>query len=643
MPDQVRHDGFGYLVDSLISSVSHAFLANMSNPSDHTNIKEHLSRIPSGPGVYLLKDVEDTIIYVGKAAQLKKRLSSYFSETKRPDAKLKALVRRVSDFEVILVGSEKEALILESNLIKKHRPRYNVVLKDDKRYPCLRINTRHPYPKISIVRKIRKDGTLYFGPFTSAGAVRQSLKIVNKTFKLRKCSDREFKQRTRPCLHYQMKQCLAPCCRHVDKNIYQELIQEVVLFLNGRAPDLMKQIRKDMIRQAESQQYEKAAELRDKLFAIEKTLEKQLSVSTDMKDRDVIALWTASGDIMISMLYIRGGFLLGIRQFPFEKMLLPEADVLSEFMRQFYDQAHSIPPEILVSHHPEDAEIISDMLADTRGAKVTLHRPQRGEKTRLVQMATKNAEIGLVELQAANTADMALMILLKKRLKMDRLPQRIECFDNSNLSGSASVSSMVVFEKGRPQKTAYRRYRLAESGMPDDYAAMAEVLGRRYGKKKKREPLPDLLVVDGGKGQLNIAADIIDVLGLAGRFEIIGIAKKDEKKGEVRDKIYQLRRANAVSFGRDLDALHLLQRIRDEAHRFAIQYHRKLRHRKTLHSVLDDIYGVGPKKKAMLLKRFGSVTSIRTAGLDVLAGLPGMNYKLAQALKDGLGDEGIGK
>ena len=606
-------------------------------PSTISDIRKQLSRTPSGPGVYLFKDMEGKVNYVGKAAQLKKRLASYFSKSHRTDTKISVLVSRVATYDIILVGSEKEALILESNLIKKYNTRYNVTLEDDKRYPCMRINTRHSYPKISIVRKIRKDGTLFFGPFTSAGAVRQSLKIVSRTFKLRKCSDREFSQRTRPCLHYQMRRCLAPCCMDVDKETYGALIQEVVLFLNGRTPDLIMKIKKEMNQQAELEQYEKAAELRDKLFALEKTLEKQLSVSTDLKDRDVIALVTSSDHAMIVMLYVRNGFLLGKRQFVFEKILATEEDILAGFLRQFYEQAYMIPPEILVSHCLEDVEIIEGILKEFRDGKVKIHRPQRGEKRRLVLMALENAENGLRESLASNAADMALLTRLKKRLNMERLPRRIECFDNSHIFGRASVSGMVVFEKNRPKRAAYRTYRLTTAGMNDDYAAMAEVLGRRYGKTGSRDPLPDLLVVDGGKGQLNIAGDIINMLGLNKSFEIVGIAKKDEKKGEVRDKIYQMGRANPVSFGRDLDGLLLLQKIRDEAHRFAIQYHRKVRGKQAMHSTLDDIYGVGPKRKAMLLKHFGSVESVRAADLEALAVLPGMNHRVAQALKDGLG------
>ncbi len=608
----------------------------MDNQKSASEIQKQLSRTPSGPGVYLFKDIQGKIIYVGKAGQLKKRLASYFTKNKRADTKINVLVSKVAAFDVILVGSEKEALILESNLIKKYRPRYNVILKDDKRYPCLRINTRHAYPRISIVRKIRKDGTLFFGPFTSAGAVRQSLKIVNRTFKLRKCSDREFSQRTRPCLHYQMRRCLAPCCMDVDKKTYGALIQEVVLFLNGRTPHLIMKIKKEMNQQANLERYEKAAELRDKIFALEKTLEKQISISADLKDRDVLALATSSDHAMITMLYVRGGFLLGKRQFVFEKVLAGEAEMLAGFLRQFYEQAHMIPPEILVSHDLEDAEIIEGILKESRGGKVTIHRPQRGEKRHLSLMAMENAENGLREALASNAADMALLIRLKKRLNMKRLPKRIECFDNSHLFGQASVSGMVVFENGRPKKESYRTYRLKTAAMHDDYAAMAEVLGRRYGGSEGHDPLPDLLVVDGGKGQLNIAGDILNMLGLSNTIEIIGIAKRDEKKDEARDKIYQMGRANPVAFGRDLDGLLLLQQIRDEAHRFALQYHRKLRGKKAMRSTLDDIYGIGPKRKAMLLKHFGTVESVEMADLGVLAALPGMNPKIAKALKEGL-------
>ena len=611
----------------------------MSTPSIIPKLKGRLSQIPSEPGVYLFRDAENTVIYVGKAAQLKKRLSSYFSDKKQADAKLSALLQRIHDFEIIIAGSEKEALVLESNLIKKHRPRYNVVLKDDKRYLCLRINTRHPYPKLSLVRKIKKDGTLYFGPFTSAGAVRQSIKVVNKTFKLRKCSDREFNQRTRPCLHFQMNQCLAPCCQKVDQEKYQAMIQEVILFLNGRAPDLVKRIRSEMIRQAENQHFEKAAELRDKLFAIEMTLEKQRSVSTDMKDRDVIGLWTDSGNVMITMLYIRGGLLLGKRQFPFESVWDPQSEIMSGFMRQFYERTHSIPPEILVSHTPEDIEIIRSDLVQSRGSRVVIHQPQRGEKRQLVHMALENAEIGLGEWQAANARDMALLRGLKRRLKMNRLPQHIECFDNSHLFGKDAVSAMVVFEVAQPKKNAYRTYRLRTPVRQDDYAAMAEVLERRYGQKEKRHPLPDLLIIDGGKGQLNIAADIISGLGLKGLFEIVGIAKKDEKKGETRDKIYQLNRVNAVAFGPHVEELFLLQRIRDEAHRFAIRFHRKRRSRSGLQSILDDIPGVGPKRKTLLLRHFGGIESIRSADEGMLATLPGMNRHVARAVKEHLTKE----
>jgi excinuclease ABC subunit C len=584
-----------------------------------------------------MKDHKGTVIYVGKAAQLKKRLSSYFSSARQADTKTKALIANIASFEVIITGSEKEALILESNLIKRHKPRYNVELKDDKRYPCLRVGTRHPYPKLAIVRQMKKDGAVYFGPYASAGAVRQTAKIVDKTFKLRKCSDREFKGRLRPCLHHQMHRCLAPCCLDVSQKAYQRQLREVILFLNGRTPKLIKKIRMEMIQEAERQNYEKAAALRDKLFALEKTLQKQIVVSADLKDRDVIAFFASEEHALVTMLYVRGGFLLGKRHFRFNKFLSTEAETVGMFMRQFYDESHFIPKEILVSHYPEDATLMEEVLGNIKGSRVRILFPQRGPKRGLLNMAQDNAKTGIQELLESEAYEMDLMTRLAERLNLGRFPERIECFDNSNIFGSASVSGMVVFVMGKPQKQSYRKYHIKTVDLGDDYAIMAEVLKRRYRVGDKKAPLPDLLIVDGGKGQLNIAASIIEELGLDGAFDLIGIAKKDEKKGEAWDKIYQKGRSNPVSFGRDKDPLRFLERVRDEAHRFALAFHRQQRGKAFLHSVLDDIPGIGKKRKKILLKHFASIQQIRDATLKELASLPGMNRKVSAALKAKLG------
>ena len=604
--------------------------------SPHTAILDKLANVPSGPGVYLMKNTAGNVIYVGKAAGLKKRLLSYFSKAEHGDPKTEALVQQIASFDIILSASEKEALILESNLIKRYRPRYNVILKDDKRYPCLRLNSTHPYPNFTIVRKIKKDGARYFGPFASAGAVRQSLKILNKTFKLRKCKDRDFKQRTRPCLHYQMQWCWAPCCKHVERARYNAQVKEAVLFLNGRTPDLIKKIKKEMVIEAGRQHFEKAAVLRDKIFALEKTLEKQMAISPDMKDRDVIALAASETHSVITILYIRNGFLLGTRHFSFIKTMSSPIESMGTFIRQYYEKAHFIPKEILVSHDPDDKALMMELLGQTKGSKVDILLPKKGEKRRLIHMAVENAENRLKEEMESSAAEMNLLTRLKNRLELNRIPERIECFDNSHLLGKAPVSAMVVFERGQPAKKFYRTYRIKTAPVNDDYASMTEVLERRYGDVTKHAPLPDLVIVDGGKGQLNIARHVLKTMGLDGIVEAVGIAKKDKRKGEMQDKIYLENRANPVTFGREKDLLLFLQRIRDEAHRFAVTFHRKQRKKEFIHSELDDIPGIGPKRKTALLKHFGDIHHIREASLAELSAVSGMDRTVSKTLKNAL-------
>jgi excinuclease ABC subunit C len=613
---------------------------NTSSPikKDISNsaILQKISGVPNEPGVYLMKDKTKHVIYVGKAAGLKKRLQSYFSKTAYVDPKTEILVQQITSFEIILTASEKEALILESNLIKRHKPRYNVILKDDKRYPCLRLDVRHPYPNFRIVRKIKKDGARYFGPFASAGAVRQSLKLVDKTFKLRKCTNREFKQRTRPCLHFQMQWCWGPCCLPVTEERYQDQVKEVILFLNGRTPDLIKKIKQEMAHEAEQQNFEKAAVLRDKVFALEKTLEKQMAISPDLKDRDVAALAASETHSIITVLYIRGGFLLGMRHFSFAKAMSSDDETLGIFIRQYYEKAHFIPKEILVSHDPEDKMLIMELLGQMKGSAVKILYPRRGEKRRLIRIALENAENRLKEEMEFSAVEMNLLTRLKERLKLVHLPERIECVDNSHLFGKAPVSAVVVFDRGKPQKRAYRTFKIKTANLNDDYGSMAEVLTRRYADITKHGPLPDLLMVDGGKGQLNIALGVLKTLGLEQRIETIGIAKKDEKKGETQDKIYLKKRANPVSFGREQHLLLFLQKIRDEAHRFVIAFHRKQMRKSFIHSALDDIPGIGKKRKTELLRHFGDIQNIREASLEDLAALPGMNRQVARILQDAL-------
>ena len=630
---------------------------------------DQLARVTSQPGVYLMRNRRGRVIYVGKALNLKKRLTSYFKEQGQADFKTAALVSNIKAFETVITRTEKEALILESNLIKLHRPRYNIELKDDKRYPSLRLDLTHPYPNLAIVRKIRKDGARYFGPYSSAKAVRQTLRVIHRTFKLRKCHSKAFQNRSRPCLYYQMGLCHAPCCLDVSHTIYDQVVNEVILFLKGRTPQLIQQIKKEMLLAAEAQEFERAAVLRDKMFALQKTLEKQVAVTTDFVDRDVLGMSREGAYTVLTVLFIRGGFWLGTRHFEFENTLSTDPEIISSFILQYYEKDHTIPKELLITAELEELPLLEEWLWEIKGTKVHILHPQRGKKRYLVNMATENARNHLQELLAVKTADADLLARLQERLRLADLPTRIECFDNSNISGTNPVASMVVFEKGRPKSAAYRRFRIKNVPEQDDYAYMAEVLSRRFkktgaenkgaenkgaenngaknkelekkGSEKKEqgfENYPDLLMVDGGKGQLNIALAVLQEQGLAKTFAVVGIAKKDERRFETEDKIFKPGRANPINFGRDHDLLLFLQRIRDEAHRFAITYHRKRRSKTALTSKLDGIPGIGPQRKKILLKHFGSIKKIGAASVEEVAALPGLNMAVAEAVTKALAE-----
>jgi excinuclease ABC subunit C len=599
-----------------------------------TGLQHKVSAASSGPGVYLMKDADGKVIYVGKARNLKKRLSAYFGDTDQMSMKTQILVKKISVFETIVTGTEKEALILESNLIKRFRPRYNVILKDDKRYPSLRLDIKSPYPNLCIVRKTENDGALYFGPFASSQAVRETLKILYQTFKLRRCKTKNFKNRTRPCLNYQMGFCLAPCCLEVNKAEYNEMIKEAVLFLKGRTPELIQKIKRNMMVAAKARDYEKAAVLRDKMFALEKTLEKQVSITTDFRDRDVIGIARSDEVSLIILLFVRGGYLLGTRHFSFAETMSTDSEMIGTFIGQYYEKAHFVPQEVLVPVLPEDATVLEEWLKNIKGTKVNIVQPKRSEKMRLIEMANHNAENKLGDLITSKAANSDILLRLQKQLKMDKTPVRIECLDNSNISGTEPVAAVVAFVDGKPDKASYRKYKIKTVTRHNDYAYMAEVLKRRFGKGEQSKPYPDLLMVDGGKGQLNIAVSVMKDLNLEGNFKVIGIAKKDEKRGETQDKIYERGRANPVNMGKERDLLLFLQRIRDEAHRFAIVFHRKRRTGSSMHSILDTIPGIGKKKKTMLLKHFGSIKKIREATIEELRVLPGMNQKLAESIRN---------
>ncbi|PIE67671.1 MAG: excinuclease ABC subunit C [Deltaproteobacteria bacterium] len=609
---------------------------NVANQEITDTLAGTLKGITDAPGVYLMKDADGEIIYIGKAVNLTKRVSSYFQRKDLLGPKTALMVSRVADIETIVTASEKEALILEANLIKRHRPRYNVVLKDDKRYPSVRIDVRRTYPKIEIVRKTPKDGAIYFGPFSSAHAVRQTVKFANKTFPLRKCSDRSLNNRTRPCIHHQMGQCLAPCCLSVKPKTYHGVVKEVILFLKGRTPELIQRIRRQMHAAADQQAFELAAALRDRMVALERTLERQVTVTTDFMDRDVIGMAGNSDFRLITVMHLRSGVLRGMRHFEFNQAAPEKDELVAQFLGQYYRQDHGVPKEVLVPLLPENKNLLEEALSEWKGRRVRIHRPARGEKRRLVDMAETNAQNTLRERLQRATQEAAILKAIEKRLGLDRPPERIECFDNSNLAGTNPVSAMAVFVNGRPEKSQYRRYAIRSVTSPDDYASMNEVLNRRYGKNSSNSPFPDLLLVDGGKGQLNIAVAVLNRLGMADRFAVAGIAKKDAERGEDQDKIYLPNRANPVNLGSDGRLLLLLQQIRDEAHRFAITYQRKRRIRKTVKSELDRIDGVGPKRRATLMKHFGSIKKIRAATVDELSELPGINLSLAEAIRKAL-------
>lgn len=597
--------------------------------------QEKLARTSHEPGVYLLKNESNAIIYIGKARDLRKRLAAYFKNSGYNDMKTGVLVHKIYDFDTIITGNEKEALILESNLIKRYRPRYNVVLKDDKRYPSLRLDLKEKYPGFSIVRKIGEDDAAYFGPFASAHAVRETLKTINKTFKLRKCRAKDFKTRTRPCLHCQMEGCLAPCCLDVDPQTYREQVNEAVMFLSGRTTDLIAKIKAQMDIASRAQEFERAARLRDKMFSLQRTIEKQIAVTTDFKDRDVFAIVRSDGHALITVFNVIGGFLKGTRHFSFEEILSTDEEAMGTFIRQYYEKTVSVPKEILVSINMPDRPLIEAWFRSLKGKSIKILTPKRGEKAKLLAMATRNAEKELQEFLAARTAEMQLLARLQKKLKLPAIPKRIECFDNSNISGTEPVAGMVVFENGKANKSAYRKFKIQGVPTHDDYAYLSEVLSRRLGKSnsgQEPEPFPDLMMVDGGRGQLNIALAVIKELSLEGQFEIIAIAKKDEKKGEAQDKVFKAQRINPIAFGKDAELLLFLQRIRDEAHRFAISFHRKRRAKTALHSELDAIPGIGKKRKTILLKHFKSVRKIREADIEQLNAVSGINRSAAEAV-----------
>lgn len=605
-------------------------------------LEAKLALLPSSPGVYLMKGSDAAVLYVGKAKDLKKRVSSYFASGRQKDLKTVALLHKVIDIETILTLSEKEALILESNLIKKHRPHYNVVLRDDKRYPWIRLDIKSQYPNLSIIRKPAKDGALYFGPFDSGLSVRITLKLIDSTFRLRKCKGRPLKSRERPCLNHQMGLCMGPCGMCVSHEAYAEQVAQVILLLKGRMPELIKQVEAKMHEAAERHAFEEAAEHRNRLFALSRILEKQVAATADFEDRDVVGFAREHAAALIMVLFVRGGYVLGNKEFFFPETFATDDEAVASFIKQYYDGTSFLPKEILALAEPEDKELLEEALSELKGEKVSILSPQRGDKARLLEIAEQNAKKALGDRLSLAFAQDSVLDQVRKHLDLSRLPKRIECFDLSNLSGSESVGAMVVFENGKPLRDAYRKYKIKSSPGSDDYAMLGEVLARRYSnhsnhsKRDEGQKLPDLAIVDGGKGQLGVALRIFESLKIAGAFDLIAIAKKDSMAGETEDKIFKPNRKNPLTLSRHPEVLLFIQRIRDEAHRHVITYQRKRRLLTYRRSPLEDIPGIGPKRRTSLLKHFGSLRRIQQAAIEELSSAPGMDRNTAQSVWNAL-------
>ena len=611
------------------------------------HVNSILNTLPEKPGCYLMKDSAGTIIYVGKAINLKNRVRSYFHESADHAFKTRQMVKKIADIDIIVVNSELEALILEMNLIKEHRPFYNVRLKDDKRYPYIKIHWADDFPKLSITRQMVEDGSRYFGPYTSVWAVHQTLDILRKIFPYLTCAREITGKDPRPCLYYDIKLCSGPCIGAIDKNAYRQMIDDLSKFLEGKTDPVVKRLQSEMQSASENLNYERAAALRDQIQSIEHVVERQKIISDDQKDTDIVALARNKGDACVQIFFVRSGKLIGREYFILEGTEDEKNEViLREFIKQFYSQAAFIPNRVLLPAEVEEARIIKEWLNTRRaGEKIEIQVPKRGKNKSLVEMAEENAVETLKALQTRWKADKdrqhQALAELQAALNLPEPPNRIECYDISNTMGTASVGSMVVFEQGVANKKLYRRFNIRGVEGPDDFASMEEVLRRRFNhyhtaQSEKDLPgktpdlsfsiLPDLLIVDGGKGQLGRAVKVISEQGLDGRFKLVGLAKQEEE-------LFLPGQSNSVRLEERSQGLYLIQRIRDEAHRFAITAHRSRRGNIGLTSRLDAIPGLGPARRKELILRFGSIEAILAAKPEEIAGIKGISLQLAQQIK----------
>ncbi|MGC9968073.1 MAG: excinuclease ABC subunit UvrC [Syntrophobacteraceae bacterium] len=588
-----------------------------------------ISAFPHLPGIYMFKDGGGSILYVGKARDLRKRIANYFRGGDALDVKTRIMLSKAADFEYAVTSSEKEALLLEASLIKKHRPRYNVVLRDDKNYLSIRIDPRDPYPRLDIVRRFQKDGALYFGPYTSARAVRDTLKYLHQLFPLRLCRGKKLIPRERPCLNFPMGQCLGACAGKVSREDYMKMVEEVVLFLEGKTDILQRQLKQRMREAAENQEFELAAFYRDRLRNVAATIEKQHVVSDRFRDQDVIGIHQEEERSELVVLFIRQGVHSGQRAFDLKEAKGDRSELISAFIQQYYYRGAFIPDEVLVPVSLDSETVLSEWLSEMKGKRVRTWPVQRGDRKHLLDMAQANARERFISRGRWQGRDAVLIESLQRLLKLPRKPARIACVDISNIQGQHAVGAVVVFEDGRPDKDSYRRYRIRLKSEPDDPAMMAEVVGRLIENDPQLSASLDLLLLDGGKGQLNRIVNLLEQLGASERLPVASIAKEREsdirEKGKgLYEKIYLPGRKNPLFLHRYPDILHLLQRIRDEAHRFAISHYQNVHRNSLLTSALDGIAGIGPGRRQMLLKRFGSLDGLLEASVPELqsAGLP---------------------
>lgn len=621
-------------------------------------IEEELKKLPGQPGVYIMHDAKDAIIYVGKAISLKNRVRQYFQSSRDKTAKIKQMVSKIARFEYIVTDSELEALVLECNLIKEHRPRYNTMLKDDKTYPYIKVTASEEYPRILFSRQMKKDKNKYFGPFTSAGAVKDTIELIRKIYRIRACS-RKLPQdmgKDRPCLYYHIHQCDAPCQGYISQADYQKSVKQAVGFLNGQYEPVMKYLEEKMRTASETMEFEKAIEYRDLLDSVRKVAQKQKITSQSMEDRDIIAMAKDERDAVVQVFFVRDGKLIGREHFHMNLTgSESKAEILNSFVKQFYAGTPFVPHEIWVQEELEDAEVIASFLTARRGQKVRFVVPKMGEKERLVELAEKNAKMVLSrdkeKIKREELRTIGAMNQIGSWIGLSGI-KRVEAYDISNISGFESVGSMIVYENGRPKRNDYRKFRIRTVQGPNDYASMREVLLRRFShgleetKKLQAEGgdlamgsftrFPDLLMMDGGRGQVNIALEVLRELQL--EIPVCGMVKDDNHR--TRGLYYQ---NVEIPIDHHSEGFQLITRIQDEAHRFAIEYHRSLRGKEQVRSVLDDIKGIGPARRKSLMRTFKTIEAVREASVEELEAAPQMNRAAAEAVYIFFRDDKQGK